>query len=452
MNSKINTPRKSLNITDSYSFNVEKNSIHDLKSTKDSRSPSSEETDFTYNLITRKTLRGRKEKITLPKNKLKCEICNQFTEFSEEDLISCSTCKCLFHQSCYEQYELYDNSTYKCKRCSYALKINKSMNECKCFICGTSNGVLSLNYSTNSFYHKLCICFLNEFKGLKEVDICKNKIRKWRYKNSCRYCGEKLSKSKAVIKCKNPKCKEYYHIPCAIEKGMIFDLNYMKKFYNVSNFDEIPFYCSNHNKKISFMYKTYVMNGSNDIKCRKNLFQNDLDLCENEEKKTFFENFDNLTEHKFMQYNPTLFGYDDEKIKSNYLRKNNSSLSIIEEQKENCEAQKDNENKVETENNMEIDDSFENNNNVFKLDFEKVLNKEKNENGQCLLDDTFCCDEKEHSLFLFNSNYHGCNNDNGLFGRQNSFNSLQFNISPLNRIYRKLPVYNNGKIESCLMI
>ena len=282
MNSNLTTPNKTLNITDSYSFNVEKNTIHDLKTTKDSRSPSLEETEYTHSLISRKTLRGRKEKITLPKNKLKCEVCNQFSDFSEEDLISCSTCKCLFHKSCYDQYELYENSSYKCIRCLYALNYNKSINDYKCFICGNSNGVICLNYSTNSFYHKICLDFLNEFKGLEGDDISRENIRKWRYKNSCRYCGEKLSKEKAVIKCKNPKCKEYYHIPCAIVKGMIFDLNYMKKFYQVSNNDEIPFYCSNHNKKISFMYKTYVMNGNNiDINCRKNLFQDDMNLCEN---------------------------------------------------------------------------------------------------------------------------------------------------------------------------
>ena len=75
---------------------------------------------------------------------------------------------------------------------------------------------------------------------------------------------------------------------------------------------------------------------------------------------------------------------------------------------------------------MDIDDSFENNNNVFKLDFDKILNENRNE--QCLLNDMFCCDDHEHSLFRFNSNLHGFSNDNGLFGRQNSFNSLQLNI------------------------
>lgn len=420
MNSKITTPKKILNITGSDSFNVEKNSIHDLKTTKDSSSLSLEETECPHKLINRKTLRGRKEKITLPKNKIKCEVCNQYSDFSEEDLISCSTCKCLFHKSCYEQYELYGNSTYKCIRCSYALLNDKSINDYNCFICGTSNGVLSLNYSTNSFYHKICVYFLNEFKGLEEVDICYKNIRKWRYKNSCRFCGEKLSKAKAVIKCKNPKCKEYYHIPCAIQKGMIFDLNYMKKFYNVLSNDEIPFYCSNHNKKISFMYKTYVMNGCNRVNWGKNLFQDDLGMYENEEKIPFLENFPDQIGHEFLQDNQTFFGSEDEKIKSNYLRKNNSVLSIIEEKKENNEIEK--ENGPENDNNMEVDDSFENKNNVFELDFETMLNEEKDIN-----ENMFCCDKPQHSLYSLNSNCYGYNNDNGLISRQNSFNFIQLN-------------------------
>ena len=420
MNSKITSPKKNFNNTDSYNFNVKKNSIHDLKTAKDSHSLSLEETEFTHKLINRKTLRGRKEKISLPKNKLKCEVCNQYSDFSEEDLISCSTCKCLFHKSCYEQYELYGNSTYKCIRCSYALRNDKSINDYNCFICGTSNGVLSFNNATNSFYHKICVYFLNEFKGLEEVDICYKNIRKWRYKNSCRFCGEKLSKTKAVIKCKNPRCKEYYHIPCAIQKGMIFDLNYMKKFYNVSNNEEIPFYCSNHNKKISFMYKTYVMNDCNGVNCRKNLIQDDFHIYDNEERKPF-PVFDQIGD-QFLQNNPTLFGCDDEKIKSSRLRTINSVLSITEGKKENSEIEK--ENGPEIDNNMEVDDSFENENNPFKLDFETILKEEKNKNERCQQDDVFCGDETQISLSRLNSNFYGSNNDNGLISRQNSFNII----------------------------
>ena len=427
MNSNIFTPNKILNNSESYSFKTEKNSIQDLRTAKDSRSPSLEETECSHNLIARKTLRGRKEKIPLPKNKLKCEICLQFSDFSQEDLLSCSTCKCLFHKSCYDEYEIVDNSTYKCIRCIYALKENKSINEYKCLICGTSNKVLNRNTLNNCFYHKTCLNMLNEFIGLEGEDICKENIRKWRYKNSCRYCGEKLSKAKAVIKCKNPKCKEYYHIPCAIEKGMIFDLNFMKNFYNVSSNEEIPFYCANHNKKLAFMYKTHVRDGNNDIKCRKNLFKDEFDINENEEKKTFFDLFEDLNDKNDRENAPTNIENEDEKIKTYIIRKNSNALSIIEErksifEKEDKETQKDKNQNI----NMDIDDSFDNNN-VFKLDFDKYLNENEKNNkidDECSLNDNFCYDIHCHKLCDYNSK---CADFN-ILSRKSSFDDLKFNI------------------------
>ena len=442
MNSNLITPTKTLNNSDSYSFQVEKDSIQDLKTAKDSRSPSLEETECNHNLISRKTLRGRKEKIPLPKNKLKCEVCLEFSDLSKEDLISCSTCKCLFHKSCYNQYDLYETS-YKCIRCSSALKSNKSINDYKCFICGNSNGVLCINYSSKCFYHKICLDFLNEFKELEVEDICRENIRKWRYKNSCRYCGEKLSKAKAVIKCKNPKCKEYYHIPCAIEKGMIFDLNYMKQFYNISNNDEIPFYCANHNKKIAFMYKTHVANNINSGNAfKKNLFQNNCNLCEkdeNNDEKTFLEYFGNFDEKNFIDKASSIFDNEDEKIKNfKFKNSNDLELSIIHEENVNDNKNKENlqQNEKQSEKdkdkdiNMDIDDSFENNNNVFKLDFENIL-KDDDKNfkmGDACFYGDICNDNHYHNFCRLNSNLSGLNHDNDfMLSRQNSFSSLPFN-------------------------
>ena len=280
-------PKKSLNSSECYCINIGKLAIQDLKTAKDSRSPSLEENENLNNLINRKTQRGRKEKNSIPKNKLKCGVCLEFSDLSSEDLISCSTCKCFFHYSCYNQSELTivgETSSYKCVRCVYALKKEKSINEFHCFICGYSSGVLNKNSITNEFYHQYCLNLLIELKGIEDEDICKDNIRKWRYKNSCRFCGEKLCKTKAVIKCKNPKCKQFFHIPCAIEKGMIFDLKFMKKYYKVDNFSDIPFYCSNHNKKISFLYKDYVLNKN------QNENKNTYDNINNKEAKTFFNN------------------------------------------------------------------------------------------------------------------------------------------------------------------
>ena len=217
------------------------------------------------NLISRKTNRGRKEKNKFDNNQPKCEVCLEFAEFSKETLISCSICNCFFHKSCFNQYEEITSSDeevkyYRCIRCTHALNLNKNINEFKCFICFHSNSVLKFNRVQGIYYHQICLDNLPELNCLPDEEITKDKIKKWRYKNSCKFCGKKLSKNIAVTKCKNPKCKEHYHIPCAVAKGNIFDLKFMKEFYHVDKNNQIPFYCSNHNKKIYNQYKNYLMN------------------------------------------------------------------------------------------------------------------------------------------------------------------------------------------------
>jgi len=434
MESNYIAPEKTLDITESYCFKANKNVIQDLKTAKDSRSPSLEEIECTQHLISRKTLRGRKEKIPFPKNKIKCEVCLEFSDFSKEDLISCSTCKCFFHKSCYEQYEIYssssfETSSYKCKRCSYAMKLNKPIYDYKCFICGNYNGVLCRNNLNDLFYHKICINLLVEFKDLEGEDLCKENIRRWRYKNSCRYCGEKLSKSKAVIKCKNPKCKEYFHIPCAIQKGMLFDLNYMKQYYKVSSFDEIPFFCSLHNKKISSMYKIHIVNDNSYLKCKTNLCEKEFDICEKDDK-TFFEYFGDLNKNHFIQNN-TILGSIGNNSKINLSCKKTNTMSVIEEENinerndVNCSFQNENDKEQKNDINKEMEnlnDSFDNSNNVFNLNFDKIL-KEDDRNDEFLLDDKLNSDNHDQLFGGFFANH-----NNYFISRNNSVDSLPFDV------------------------
>ena len=201
--------------------------------------------------------------------------------------------------------------------------------------------------------------------GLKEDELTKEKIKKWRYKNSCKYCGKKLSKSIAVTKCKKPKCKEYYHIPCAIAKGLIFNQTFMKKFYHVSQNNQIPFYCANHNKKIVTQYKNYVMNMKKEINNENNLYDN------NEEKKTFLNELKNNEEKND--------GDDGEDIEEEkYIWKKCSSKNIKEENCCCCDKIDDYidedisfEERKENNDDMYLDESFEKeNNNNFDINYE----------------------------------------------------------------------------------
>ena len=326
------------------------------------------------NLISRKTNRGRKEKNKFDNNQPKCEVCLEFAEFSKETLISCSTCNCFFHKSCFNQYEEITSSDeevkyYRCIRCTHALNLNKNINEFKCFICFHSNSVLKFNRVQGIYYHQICLDNLPELNCLPDEEITKDKIKKWRYKNSCKFCGKKLSKNIAVTKCKNPKCKEHYHIPCAVAKGNIFDLKFMKEFYHVDKNNQIPFYCSNHNKKIYNQYKNYLMN-------LKKL----NGLPYNKEEKELIYNEETKLDEEYIK--------DDIEQDGNIIKswKKNSS-DIINKEKEECYEEKEEEYKEdedeefisyyeENENeNLEInelDESFDNSKDDYLTTFKKI--------------------------------------------------------------------------------
>ena len=326
------------------------------------------------NLISRKTNRGRKEKNKFDNNQPKCEVCLEFAEFSKETLISCSICNCFFHKSCFNQYEEITSSDeevkyYRCIRCTHALNLNKNINEFKCFICYHSDKVLKFNRVQGIYYHQICLDNLPELNCLPDEEITKDKIKKWRYKNSCKFCGKKLSKNIAVTKCKNPKCKEHYHIPCAVAKGNIFDLKFMKEFYHVDKNNQIPFYCSNHNKKIYNQYKNYLMN-------LKKL--NGLPF--NKEEKELIYNEETKLDEEYIK--------DDIEQDGNIIKgwKKNSS-DITNKEKEECYEGKEEEYKEdedeefisyyeENENeNLEInelDESFDNSKDDYLTTFKKI--------------------------------------------------------------------------------
>lgn len=218
------------------------------------------------NHIAKKTQRGRKSKCPLPKDP-RCQICLQY-EDETESLMVCSICKCSLHPSCYHKPITASPAEFTCERCEEAITNHCEISSYKCFICSEGDGVLRKNKITGEFYHNLCFRLIPElFEDYKdESDICRINIRKWRYKNSCKYCMQKLDKNKAVIKCSNPKCKDYYHIPCAIEKGMLFDINYLYSYHNFSAYKDqvsVPFFCSCHNKRLAAAYRREVVFKSN---------------------------------------------------------------------------------------------------------------------------------------------------------------------------------------------
>ena len=342
-----------------------------LKGQKTSYSSSlNDNNELNTRKITKRTNKGRKENFSLPTDKIKCDICLEYSDYSKEEIISCSRCQGHFHKSCYDQYEIINSSSsnstpiYKCFRCVQADKLNKNINDkdFNCFICGHSNKVLNYNHLNRLYYHMICLLFISELCDLTKEEMSKEKIRRWRYKNSCKYCGEKLSKSVAVIKCKKPKCKDYYHVPCAVVKGMIFSLNFMRKYYNISKNEQIPFYCSNHNKKIVNQYKNYIMKEEEKKETEENKEKN---LEKNEEKT--FSNFEE-------QDNKEIFREDNDLELDESL----TGMDLDEDEDKKMQESEESENNEEDINNeqeksiiMDLDDSL--NNDVFHLNFGGIL-------------------------------------------------------------------------------
>ena len=342
-----------------------------LKGQKTSYSSSlNDNNELNTRKITKRTNKGRKENFSLPTDKIKCDICLEYSDYSKEEIISCSRCQGHFHKSCYDQYEIINSSSsnstpiYKCFRCVQADKLNKNINDkdFNCFICGHSNKILNYNPLNRLYYHMICLLFISELCDLTKEEMSKEKIRRWRYKNSCKYCGEKLSKSVAVIKCKKPKCKDYYHVPCAVVKGMIFSLNFMRKYYNISKNEQIPFYCSNHNKKIVNQYKNYIMKEEEKKETEENKEKN---LEKNEEKT--FSNFEE-------QDNKEIFREDNDLELDESL----TGMDLDEDEDKKMQESEESENNEEDINNeqeksiiMDLDDSL--NNDVFHLNFGGIL-------------------------------------------------------------------------------
>jgi hypothetical protein len=178
------------------------------------------------------------------------------------------------------------------------------------------------------------------------------------------------------------------------------------------------------------MYKTHIVNDNNYLNCKKNLCEKEFDFYDKEEK-TFFEYFGDLNKGNFIENNSTILGSIENKSKSNFSCKNSNAISIIEEENvndNNCSFQ--NENNEEKNKNIKkeldsLNDSFDNNdNNVFNLNFDKIF-KEDNRNDDCLLDDKFNVDNHCHFL----GGLLGFDNGNDyLINRQNSLDSLNFNV------------------------
>ena len=186
--------------------------------------------------------------IYLP-NEIRCSICLEYQKFSS-NCLKCMECSSYFHRDCYNLFNIHnektdeiknDNNNPICARC----KEEKIKNGIKisCYFCKEHDGIIK-KLDENKYIHHYCYVFFRENLNNPKTGICK------------------LCKKRNIptIDCAGDKCKERYHIKCALENGLIFSLPFWKDEKNEKKTfnDLILFLCRNHNKLTIESYAEYI--------------------------------------------------------------------------------------------------------------------------------------------------------------------------------------------------
>ena len=159
-------------------------------------------------------------------NEIRCSICLKYQKLSSK-CYKCSVCSSYFHLECYNLFNFTNDESDKinennsnlnnfiCLRCVDEKKNNSKYN---CYLCGEHDGIIK-KYKDQYIHHYCNIFNLNHPKNGK----C----------NNCKI------KNIPVLKCDYHGCKNKYHMKCALEKGIIFSLPYMRSENDEENKREI---------------------------------------------------------------------------------------------------------------------------------------------------------------------------------------------------------------------
>ena len=247
-----------------------------------------------------------------------CSICLENDKYTPSKCIQCTSCLSYCHLECYKQNisNQISLNNFKCQSC-----LNSPSS--KCFLCFNEKGILKM-VNEKLYSHIYCMKY---FKELQEEEF---EIRKWRYRKQCKICHnkDKTIAGAPVLKCNNTKCKNYYHICCAIENGLIFSLSYQSDFYKLDSNEVFPFYCNYHNKNLISQYMDYI----NDMDCV--LEMNEIPKNEEAPKNKKEEN----SEEKTLEKNSGNSEIEKEKDQNNFLENSlMASTEFLETKIENGE-------------------------------------------------------------------------------------------------------------------
>jgi hypothetical protein len=226
-----------------------------------------------------------------------CSICLEYDKYSLSKCIQCKQCNSYFHLNCYKQnsssFQATDNNNFICYKCSY---IHNTIDVPipTCFLCSDTKGIIFQLKPSNKWCHVYCKRFFQEtvqYETQSSPDGGGDvELRKWRYKSICKVC-HCIIKNVPVIKCANKKCKNYYHINCAVQKNVIFNIAYQNDFFGINDVHMkskvYPFYCNYHNRNLVNEYKEYLKQMDEVLK--DNNTDNDNDNDEINKKENVIE-------------------------------------------------------------------------------------------------------------------------------------------------------------------
>ena len=183
-------------------------------------------------------------------DEIRCSICLEYEKVIPK-CYKCSRCSSYFHLDCYNFFIYSDNEAGKilnidqnnfiCNKCEEEKKNNSKL---ICHYCGDNSGIIKKLKENQYYIHHYCYVFFKENLNPKN--------------GKCKNCKVK---NIPVLKCETQGCKDKYHIKCAIEKGIIFSLYFMRdeKENRKDSFDsKINFFCDIHNEATIKDYRTYA--------------------------------------------------------------------------------------------------------------------------------------------------------------------------------------------------
>ena len=223
----------------------DQNSINDLR----------EEDSISKQYLNRKKKRDSNisseilEPIIPLNNEIRCSICLGYEKLVP-NCFKCILCSSYFHLECYNLFKLPETKenilkeenlpNFECFRCKEEKILSKNIT---CYLCKNHNGITK-KLENDKYLHHYCYVFFKDSLMNKGGGSCKN-------------CSHKKI---PVLKCQETKCKDKYHIQCAIDKQIIFWLPFMREEdkINKEKFnDKILFFCETHNEDLIKNYNDY---------------------------------------------------------------------------------------------------------------------------------------------------------------------------------------------------